>query len=104
MRPLRRVCSRPQSLSSVVCRLASHREQSLIASPNTFVTCNRPKDPSDMSKKKIDIHELYANDPQKADELLWGRKSDPNSRRGFLKKAGLAAMSLAVGGKIVFAE
>ena len=62
------------------------------------------KEPSDMSKKKIGIHELYAKDPLKADELLWGRKADPNSRRGFLKKAGLAAMSLAVGGKIVFAE
>lgn len=55
-----------------------------------------------MSRKK-GIHDLY-NDPVKADKLLWGREVNPNSRRGFLKKAALAAMSMAVGGKIVFAR
>ncbi|WP_306642882.1 sulfite oxidase [Sanyastnella coralliicola] len=56
-----------------------------------------------MRKRKIGIHQLYAEDPQQADELLWGRRTD-ESRRGFLKKAGLAAMAAAVGGKIVFAD
>lgn len=57
-----------------------------------------------MRNKRIGIHELYAQDPELADEMLWGRKPNPNSRRGFLKKAGLAAMGMALGGKIVFAE
>lgn len=57
-----------------------------------------------MKKKRIGIHELYAKDPIEADRLLWGRESDPASRRGFLKKAGLAAMSLALGSKIVHAS
>ncbi|MFT5484599.1 MAG: hypothetical protein ACI9GW_003266, partial [Halieaceae bacterium] len=34
--------------------------------------------------KKIGIHELYANDAERADELLWGRKVNPSNRRGFL--------------------
>lgn len=53
-----------------------------------------------MKKKKIGLHELYAADPIAADRLLWGRAS----RRGFLKKSALAAMSLALGGKMVFAN
>ena len=58
-----------------------------------------------MSKKrKIGIHALYAQDPIEADRQLWGRESDPQSRRGFLKQAGLAAMGMAVGGPIVFAK
>lgn len=54
-------------------------------------------------KRKKGIHALY-HDPEEADETLWGRKSNSKSRRGFLKKASLTAMSMAVGGKIVFAE
>jgi len=54
-------------------------------------------------KRKKGIHELYHN-PKEADESLWGRKTNSRSRRGFLKKASLTAMSMAVGGKIVFAE
>lgn len=59
-----------------------------------------------MSKKKrrIGIHELYAKDPLEADRLLWGRESDPHTRRGFLKKSALAAMSMVLGGRMVFAE
>ena len=58
-----------------------------------------------MSKKrKIGIHALYAQDPIEADRQLWGRESDAQSRRGFLKQAGLAAMGMAVGGPIVFAK
>lgn len=54
-----------------------------------------------MSKKKENetrgLHELYAEDPEKADRLVWGRVVDPESRRGFLKKSGLAAMGAAIG-------
>lgn len=53
-------------------------------------------------KKEVGIHQLYSKDPAKADEQLWDRKVT-SSRRGFLKKSALAAMSAAVGGKIVFA-
>ncbi len=42
------------------------------------------------------IQELYANDPERADALAWGR-------RGALKGASLAAMGAAVGGAIPFA-
>ena len=56
-----------------------------------------------VSKQKIGIHKLYTEDPQKADRLLWGRKVAAG-RRGFLRKSALAAMSLALGSKIVFAK
>ncbi|GAA5194730.1 sulfite oxidase [Ferrimonas gelatinilytica] len=54
-------------------------------------------------KKSIGIHELYSQDPIAADKLLWGRETD-SSRRGFLKKSGLLAMSAALGGYIPFAS
>jgi DMSO/TMAO reductase YedYZ molybdopterin-dependent catalytic subunit len=57
-----------------------------------------------VSQKKRGIHELYNEDPIAADELVWGRKSDPLTRRGFLTKGGLAAMSAAVGASIPFAH
>ena len=57
-----------------------------------------------MANKKRGIHELYAADPVKADELVWGRKVDPISRRGFLTRGGLVAMSAAVGASIPFAH
>ncbi|MFT5484395.1 MAG: DMSO/TMAO reductase YedYZ molybdopterin-dependent catalytic subunit [Halieaceae bacterium] len=52
--------------------------------------------------KKIGIHELYANDAERADELLWGRKVNPSNRRGFLRKSGLAAMVTLLGYAIPF--
>lgn len=55
-------------------------------------------------KSTIGLHELYAKDPIAADELLWGRTSDPVSRRGFLRKGALTAMGLALGSGMVFAE
>ena len=55
-------------------------------------------------KTRLGIHELYGADPEAADEQLWGRKSDPLTRRGFLKGSGLAAMSAALGASIPFAE
>ena len=57
-----------------------------------------------MTDKKRGIHELYAEDPVAADQRLWGRKSDPVTRRGFLTKGGLVAMSAAVGASIPFAH
>ncbi len=56
-----------------------------------------------MSEEKRGIHELYAADPGEADERLWGRQSDPLTRRGFIRGSGLAAMSAAVGATIPFA-
>ena len=55
-------------------------------------------------KKERGIHDLYSEDPIKADKLLWGRESDPLSRRGFLKQSALTAMGLALGGNIVFGK
>jgi sulfite oxidase len=55
-----------------------------------------------MGKGERSIGELYADDPGRADALVFGRKTD-TSRRGFLGGAGLAAMSAAVGGPVVFA-
>jgi hypothetical protein len=55
-------------------------------------------------KRTRGLHELYAHDSLAADKLLWGRSSDPLSRRGFLKGSGLAAMSAAIGASIPFAE
>jgi sulfite oxidase len=49
------------------------------------------------------IEELYADDPERADAVVFGRKTDVN-RRGFFGGAGLAAMGAAVGGAIPFAQ
>lgn len=57
-----------------------------------------------MTNKKRGIHELYRDDPVTADEKLWGRKPDPMTRRGFLTKGSLVAMSAAVGASIPFAH
>ena len=48
------------------------------------------------------IHQLYNDDPVKADEYVFGRTSDPVSRRGFL--TGLATMSAVLGGEVVFGK
>ena len=57
-----------------------------------------------MSDKKHGIHALYETDPTTADRQLWGRESDPVTRRGFLKGSGLAAMTAAVGASIPFSH
>src|SRR3954463_11388654 len=49
------------------------------------------------------IKELYANDSERADAIVFGRERGP-SRRGFLGGAGLAAMGAVVGGAIPFAS
>lgn len=57
-----------------------------------------------MSTKIRGIHELYAEDPIGADKLIWDREVEPQSRRGFLKKSSLLAMTAVVGANIPFAD
>ena len=38
------------------------------------------------------LHDLYSCDPGQADEQIWGRRSNPLTRRGFLPDSGLAAI------------
>jgi len=52
-------------------------------------------------RKERGICELYADDPARADELVFGRRTD-KTRRGFLKRSGLAAMATAVGAAIPY--
>ncbi|MCK5905408.1 MAG: molybdopterin containing oxidoreductase, partial [Gammaproteobacteria bacterium] len=54
--------------------------------------------------KKIGIHKLYSQNSTEADRLLWGRETDPVSRRGFLRNVGLISMSTVLGGVIPFAK
>lgn len=49
------------------------------------------------------IEELYAEDPERADATVFGRRTGLD-RRGFLGGAGLAAIGAAVGGVIPFAS
>jgi len=51
-------------------------------------------------KRKAGLHALYRADPMRADLDVFGRRSDPLSRRGFL--SGLGAMSAALGSAIVY--
>ncbi len=53
--------------------------------------------------RKTDIFELYAEDPDRADEIVFGRVPEED-RRGFLKGAGLASMAALVGAAIPFAR
>jgi DMSO/TMAO reductase YedYZ molybdopterin-dependent catalytic subunit len=54
------------------------------------------------TKIERSIEELYQDDPERADAVVFGRKTGVD-RRGFLGGAGLAAFSAAVGGAIPFA-
>lgn len=54
---------------------------------------------ADPAEKRL--YELYQEDPDAADRLLFGRRAYPD-RRGFLKNAGLAAMGALVGASIPF--
>ena len=48
------------------------------------------------------IRALYAEDPLQADWDLFGRRSDPLTRRGFL--GGLGTMSALLGAEVVFSR
>lgn len=56
------------------------------------------------SDKSTGIHAAYSHDPISADAKIWGRRSDPLSRRGFLADAGLKTMAALLGGRIVFGD
>lgn len=47
---------------------------------------------------------LNSVDARRAEEVVWDRRADPVSRRGFLGRLGLVSMSAAVGAKIVFGD
>src|SRR5262245_25527177 len=55
-----------------------------------------------LPKIERSIDELYRDDPERADAVVFGRGTGP-SRRGFLGGAGLTAMGAAVGSAIPFA-
>lgn len=55
-------------------------------------------------KNKVGLHELYAKDPIEADRVLWGRTSDPETRRGFLRKGALMAIGAALGAPMVYGK
>lgn len=54
-----------------------------------------------MVDKERSISELYNDDPERADAIVFDREAG-SDRRGFLKGAGLAAMGAAVGAAIPF--
>lgn len=55
-----------------------------------------------MPKRQRGLFELYQDDPERADALVWGRRVDPRSRRGFLRGLGLASMGTALGAVVPF--
>lgn len=59
---------------------------------------------NDKPERRLSLHELYAEDAEVADRLLWGRTPNPVTRRGFLRNSGLLAMSTALGMSIPFAR
>ncbi len=56
-----------------------------------------------MPKKERGLVELYHDNPERADWLVFGRKSGPD-RRGFLRGAGLASMGAVLGTTIPFSS
>lgn len=61
----------------------------------------KSKHASQSQDRPTDLFELYAEDPVRADEIVFGRVPDEN-RRGFLKGAGLATMGALLGASIPF--
>ncbi|HSO07221.1 MAG TPA: molybdopterin-dependent oxidoreductase [Pelomicrobium sp.] len=51
--------------------------------------------------RERNLFDLYAEDPERADEIVFGRIAHAD-RRGFLKGAGLAGMAALLGGAIPF--
>jgi sulfite oxidase len=54
-------------------------------------------------KTERSLEQLYQDDRERADAVAFGRRTGLD-RRGFLGGTGLAAMGVAVGGSIPFAE
>jgi len=59
-----------------------------------------------MSRSRIErgLFELYDEDPIAADERVFGRRSDPTTRRGFLKGTGLSMLGAIIGGSIPYSS
>lgn len=55
-----------------------------------------------MGKYHKGIRALYAVDPERADWLVFGRKCDPVTRRGFI--SGLGTMATILGAEVVFSR
>ncbi len=55
------------------------------------------------TRRERGFFELYRDDPERADSIVFGRRTGVG-RRGFLQGAGLTAMGVAVGGAIPFAD
>ncbi|MXW06908.1 MAG: sulfite oxidase [Gammaproteobacteria bacterium] len=55
-----------------------------------------------MKKRERGIHEMFAQDPERADWEAWGRRTNHVTRRGFV--SGLAAFSAFVGARVPFAH
>jgi len=56
------------------------------------------------SPRSSGLHEKYKTDPIQADADVWGRRSDPISRRGFLGKGALSTMAAVLGARIAFPD
>ncbi len=54
-------------------------------------------------RQEKSILELYADDPERADEIVFGREANED-RRGFLRGAGLATMGAMLGAAIPFSR
>ena len=54
-------------------------------------------------RQEKSILELYADDPERADKVVFGREANEN-RRGFLRGAGLATMGAMLGAAIPFSR
>ncbi|MGH7006218.1 MAG: molybdopterin-dependent oxidoreductase, partial [Alphaproteobacteria bacterium] len=61
-----------------------------------------------MTYRERGLHELYRDDPERADALVFGRRTGPTrdgaTRRGFLGGSGLATMSALIGAPIALSE
>lgn len=56
----------------------------------------------EMKRRERGIHELFAQNPEKADWEAWGRRANTVTRRGFV--TGLAAFSALVGARVPYAS
>ncbi|MDX1483383.1 MAG: sulfite oxidase [Alphaproteobacteria bacterium] len=66
----------------------------------TIEETSKQTDPG-AEERSADLFELYAEDPERADWVVFGRVPE-NDRRGFLKGAGLATMGALLGAAIPF--
>lgn len=53
-------------------------------------------------KKERGLYELFRNDPERAERLVWGGHSEGSTRRGFLRESGRFALGAALGATIPF--